>query len=161
MLIDDVGRALAGVTELSRWRMEMTDLGEGRLLINDAYNANPESMRAALDALTGIASRRGGRAIAVLGEMRELGEDSPAAHADLGREAVARGVDHLIGVGDVTLPMVEVAVDHIAATSVPDRAAALAWLRSHLQPDDVVLVKASRGARLELLASSLIEEVGL
>lgn len=163
MALPEVATALGDVEQVSRWRMEITDLGEGRLLINDAYNANPESMRAALDALVSIASGRadrGGRAIAVLGEMRELGADSAAAHADLGRAAAERGVAHLVGVGEATVPMVEAAIGHIAAVSVPDRAAALAWLRSHLRPDDVVLIKASRGDRLELLATSLIEEVG-
>lgn len=156
----EIGAALARVDHLSRWRMEVTELGNGQVLINDAYNANPESMRAALDALSAIASRRGGRAIAVLGEMRELGDDSATAHAEIGRAAVQRGVHHLIGVGEAAEPMVAAAIDHIAATSLPDRAAALAWLRSHLQADDIVLVKASRGAQLEWLASSLTEEVG-
>ncbi|RYI99010.1 MAG: UDP-N-acetylmuramoyl-tripeptide--D-alanyl-D-alanine ligase, partial [Actinomycetales bacterium] len=156
MDLGSAAAALGRVTQVSRWRMELTELGDGRLLINDAYNANPESMRAALDALVAIAERRGGRAVAVLGEMRELGADSATAHADLGRDAAARGVAHLIGVGEVTLPMVEAAIDHIPAASVPDRAAALAWLRSHLRPHDVVLIKASRGDRLELLATSLI-----
>lgn len=159
-----IATSLAGVRQLSQWRMELTELSEERLLINDAYNANPESMLAALDALAGIAARRGGRAIAVLGEMRELGEDAAVAHARLGEAAVERGVDHLIGVGDPLLPAVE-AVNHAAngttaAASASDPAAALAWLRSHLRSGDVVLVKASRGIRLEQLATSLIEELG-
>ena len=156
-----IAASLGRVQQISRWRMELTELGGGRLLINDAYNANPESMAAAIDALVGIARSRGGRAIAVLGEMRELGDDSERAHADLGRLCAAHGVAHLLGVGEAMQAAVSAAEPTAAATSLPDRAAALAWLRTHLRDDDVVLLKASRAARLELLAQALTGEEGL
>lgn len=168
-----VAATLGRIEHTSPWRMELTDLARGVLLINDSYNANPESMRAAIDAAVAIAGKRGSRVVAVLGEMLELGDGSAEAHTAVGRYAAEQGVACLIGVGPVAAGIVagagrpepgradpEPANPGTSAVSVPDRESALASLRSQLQPGDVVLVKASRGARMELLAEALIEEVG-
>jgi UDP-N-acetylmuramoyl-tripeptide--D-alanyl-D-alanine ligase len=138
--------------------MEVTRRPDGVTVVNDAYNANPESMRAALAALAGMpATRR----VAVLGGMAELGPDAAAEHERLGRDAVAAGVDLLVGVGPDAVGMVTGATAAGArhgqgALSVPDRAAALDLLTEVLVPGDVVLVKASRSNGLEVLAADLL-----
>jgi UDP-N-acetylmuramoyl-tripeptide--D-alanyl-D-alanine ligase len=158
----EVVAALRNAVGLSRWRMELHDLPGGGVLINDAYNANPASMRAAVDTLARIGSGRSTRTVAVLGEMKELGDTSAALHREIGEETARAGVDALLVVGDGAAPMVEGArsVTGWAGTAVPvaDRDAALAWLRENIAAGDVVLVKASRGAALEHVAQGLVEE---
>jgi UDP-N-acetylmuramoyl-tripeptide--D-alanyl-D-alanine ligase len=138
--------------------MEVTRRDDGVTVVNDAYNANPESMRAALAALAGMPA---GRRIAVLGGMAELGPDADAEHLRLGRDAVAAGVDLLIAVGPDAVGIAEgaVAAGRRAgeeSVHVPDRAAGLALVSEALRPGDVVLVKASRSYGLELLAAELL-----
>ncbi|MGY1835428.1 UDP-N-acetylmuramoyl-tripeptide--D-alanyl-D-alanine ligase [Blastococcus sp. SYSU DS0510] len=153
-----VAAALSEAGPRSRWRMEIDRRADGVTVVNDAYNANPESMRAALAALAGLA---GTRRIAVLGGMAELGPDAAAEHERLGRDAVAAGVDLVVAVG---ADAVGIAGGATAAgrrageesVHVPDRAAALALLSEVLRPGDVVLVKASRAHGLELLAADLL-----
>ncbi|HSV40812.1 MAG TPA: UDP-N-acetylmuramoyl-tripeptide--D-alanyl-D-alanine ligase [Nocardioidaceae bacterium] len=158
----DVATSLGRVTSLSKWRMEVHELPTGVTVINDAYNANPDSMRAALKALAAIGRARGpaARTVAVLGEMRELGESSLEEHDALGRLAVRLDIHQLVVVGEAARPM------HLGAylegswgeesVFVRDNDEALAWLREHLAPGDVVLVKASRGARLEQVADGIL-----
>jgi UDP-N-acetylmuramoyl-tripeptide--D-alanyl-D-alanine ligase len=154
----DVAGALSTATARSRWRMEVDRRADGVVVVNDAYNANPESMRAALAALTGLpATRR----VAVLGAMGELGPDAAAEHDRLGRDAAAAGVDLIIAVGPDAVGIAEgaAAAGHRAgeeSVHVPDRAAARALLTEVLRPGDVVLVKASRAYGLELLAADLL-----
>jgi UDP-N-acetylmuramoyl-tripeptide--D-alanyl-D-alanine ligase len=131
----------------SRFRGERLELGEGIVLVNDCYNANPVSMRAALDHL---ASLNGGRRIAVLGEMAELGGDAPRYHREVGEHARARGVDLLIGVG-------EQARDYDPDELVGDPEEAAELLAEQLDPGDAVLVKGSRSAGLEAVAETLPE----
>ena len=162
--LHDVSATLGEAVSLSRWRMEITDLPDGSVLVNDAYNANPASMRAAVDTLARIGERRrttGGRTIAVLGEMKELGDAHDAAHREVG-EAVARaGIDHLLVVGEPAAAIADGAGSDPdwagTAVRVADRDGALAWLRENIAAGDVVLVKASRGAALELVAQGLTE----
>ncbi|MEW2519479.1 UDP-N-acetylmuramoyl-tripeptide--D-alanyl-D-alanine ligase [Actinacidiphila alni] len=146
--LDAAPAALAGAA-LSKWRMELRGLACGARLLNDSYNANPDSTRAALDALAAVA---GGRRIAVLGEMLELGAESVAEHRAVGEYAAARA-DVVAVVGAGALPIAAGA----GARAVPlaDRAAAVTWLRARLRPDDVILVKGSRGARLNEVAAAL------
>jgi UDP-N-acetylmuramoyl-tripeptide--D-alanyl-D-alanine ligase len=138
--------------------MEVTRRPDGVAVNNDAYNANPESMRAALAALVGMpATRR----IAVLGAMGELGDGAPAEHERLGRDAAAAGTDLVVAVGP---DAVGIATGADAAglsvgegsVHVPDRAAARELLAEVLRPGDVVLVKASRSYGLEVLAEALL-----
>jgi UDP-N-acetylmuramoyl-tripeptide--D-alanyl-D-alanine ligase len=153
-----VAAALSGATARSRWRMEVDRRADGVTVVNDAYNANPESMRAALAALTGMPA---GRRIAVLGAMGELGPGAPAEHERLGRDAAAAGVDLIVAVGADAVGIAEGAVAagrraREESVHVPDRAAARELLAEVLRPGDVVLVKASRAYGLELLAADLL-----
>ncbi|MFW6091967.1 MAG: UDP-N-acetylmuramoyl-tripeptide--D-alanyl-D-alanine ligase [Actinomycetota bacterium] len=157
----DVAAALSEATARSRWRMEVTDRGDGVTIINDAYNANPESMRAALQTLVTIGRDR--RTWAVLGEMRELGTASEAEHDALGRLAVSLGVGRLVAVGEGARPVEAGAAAagegrQGRAEWVPDVERAIDLLRAQVTAGDVVLVKASRAAGLERLAAALSEE---
>jgi len=132
--------------EFAGWRNQEQELPGGGLLINDAWNANPISMRAALEHLR---ERAGGRrTVAVLGEMAELGEYAPDAHRDVA-EAVAE-----------TAPDVVIAVGPLARAYggrwVPDRDAALELLRRELRPGDCVLLKGARVLELDRLADELV-----
>jgi UDP-N-acetylmuramoyl-tripeptide--D-alanyl-D-alanine ligase len=131
----------------SRFRGERLELGDGIVLVNDCYNANPVSMRAALDHLASI---EGARRIAVLGEMAELGPDAPVYHREVGGHARAQGVDLLIGVGE---PARAYDPDEL----VGDPAEAAELLAAQLEPGDAVLVKGSRSAGLESVAEALAE----
>jgi UDP-N-acetylmuramoyl-tripeptide--D-alanyl-D-alanine ligase len=131
----------------SRFRGERLELGDGIVLVNDCYNANPLSMRAALDHL---ATFDGGRRIAVLGEMMELGAGAAGYHREVGEHARAAGVDLLIGVGE---PARDYDPDELVGT--PEEAAEL--LAAQLEPGDTVLVKGSRSAGLEAAAETLRE----
>jgi UDP-N-acetylmuramoyl-tripeptide--D-alanyl-D-alanine ligase len=130
----------------SRLRGELVELPGNAILINDSYNANPISMRAALDHLASLPTD--GRRVAVLGEMRELGPEAAAYHREIGEHARRRGVELLIGVGELGR---EYAPDAEAA----DAEEAAAALAERLQPRDAVLVKGSRTVGLELVAEKL------
>jgi UDP-N-acetylmuramoyl-tripeptide--D-alanyl-D-alanine ligase len=131
----------------SRFRGERLELPGGIVLVNDCYNANPVSMRAALDHLATLGADR---SVAVLGEMGELGPDSPRYHREVGAHARAAGVDFVVGVG---LPARDYDPDELVAD--PGEAAEL--LAGRLEPRDAVLVKGSRSAGLEAVAEQLPE----
>jgi UDP-N-acetylmuramoyl-tripeptide--D-alanyl-D-alanine ligase len=131
----------------SRFRGERLELGDGIVLVNDCYNANPVSMRAALSHLATLGE---GRRIAVLGQMAELGPGASAYHREIGEGARAEGVDLLIGVGE---PAREYGPDEL----VGDPAEAAELLAAQLEPGDTVLVKGSRSAGLEVVAETLAE----
>ena len=145
----DAQAGAAGV-ELSRWRGEEAPLPGDGLLINDSYNANPISMRAALSHLVERADGR--RTVAVLGEMAELGPEAPAYHRDVGRFVAELGVDALLGVGPLAAAYVEGAGGGEWVPTVEDAVARLGTL---VRPGDCVLVKASRAAGLEAVAEAL------
>jgi UDP-N-acetylmuramoyl-tripeptide--D-alanyl-D-alanine ligase len=158
----DIAAALGQATAASRWRMEVTERDDGVVIINDAYNANPESMRAALKALASVARSRRARSFAVLGHMAELGADGPGEHDALGRLAVRLDVSRVVAVGEQARP-----IQHGAALEgswdgesswVPDVDAAVDLLRRELRPGDVVLVKASRAASLERVALTIADD---
>jgi UDP-N-acetylmuramoyl-tripeptide--D-alanyl-D-alanine ligase len=131
----------------SRFRGERLELGDGIVLVNDCYNANPVSMRAALDHL---ATLEGTRRIAVLGEMAELGPGAPGYHREIGAHARAEGVDLVVGVGE---PARAYGPDELVGD--PEEAAEL--LAAQLEPGDAVLVKGSRSAGLEAVSETLAE----
>jgi UDP-N-acetylmuramoyl-tripeptide--D-alanyl-D-alanine ligase len=131
----------------SRFRGERLEIGDGIVLVNDCYNANPVSMRAALSHL---ASFESGRRIAVLGEMAELGPGAADYHREVGERARAEGVDLLVGVGEAARAY---APDELVAA--PEDAAEL--LAAQLGPGDTVLVKGSRSAGLEAVSEALKE----
>jgi UDP-N-acetylmuramoyl-tripeptide--D-alanyl-D-alanine ligase len=157
----DIADGLGAAVARSRWRMEVHRRSDGVTVINDAYNANPESVRAALEALRHLA--RDGRAFAVLGHMAELGEYSQASHLEVGEFAARSGAAALIAVGAEAAPMLTGARRVTSwpgqALAVPDGQAALEVLANRLRPGDVVLVKASRAAGLESVAAFLLQEV--
>jgi UDP-N-acetylmuramoyl-tripeptide--D-alanyl-D-alanine ligase len=146
-----LGADLAGMADraasigFSRFRGERLELPGGIVLVNDCYNANPVSMRAALDHL---ATLEAARTIAVLGEMGELGPESASFHGEVGEHARAAGIDFVIGVG---APARDYDPDELVAD--PGEAAEL--LAARLEPGDAVLVKGSRSAGLEAIAEQL------
>ncbi|AFM17916.1 UDP-N-acetylmuramoyl-tripeptide--D-alanyl-D-alanine ligase [Mycolicibacterium chubuense NBB4] len=166
--LEQVAAALGGAGPVSRHRMQVSRRDDGVTIINDAYNANPDSMSAGLKALAWM-SRSGasqGRSWAVLGEMAELGDDAITEHDRIGRLAVRLDVTRLIvvGTGRPMSAMLNGAVMEGSwgseATAVADADAALALLRSELRPGDVVLVKASNSAGLSALADALAGDAG-
>jgi UDP-N-acetylmuramoyl-tripeptide--D-alanyl-D-alanine ligase len=150
----DIAEALGSVSSLSRWRMELRELPNGVVVLNDSYNANPDSMRAALDALASIgADPDVRRTVAVLGVMLELGRTSVSEHEAVGAYAAGLGIDRVLVIGEAARGIHDGA--GASATFLPDNAAAIAWVRENVTEGDAVLFKASRGARLDEVASSL------
>jgi len=141
-------RAAEGSAEIvfSPWRCEESPLPGGGLLINDAYNANPASMLAALEHLVERAGSR--RTVAVLGEMAELGTEGPRFHEELGAAARRLGVDVIVGIG-------ELGRRYRPDDWAPDATGAIGVVQSVVTPGDTVLVKASRAVGLEIVAESL------
>ncbi|WP_372348709.1 UDP-N-acetylmuramoyl-tripeptide--D-alanyl-D-alanine ligase [Streptomyces sp. KL116D] len=160
MSVEEIALALSEAGTLSRWRMEVTERSDGVTIVNDAYNANPESMRAALRAL--VAMGRGRRTWAVLGHMAELGDESLAEHDAVGRLAVRLNVSKLVAVGGREASWLQLGAYNEGSwgeesVHVSDAQAAVDLLRSELRPGDVVLVKASRSVGLESVAQALLE----
>ncbi len=152
-------QALNGVRLDSRWRMEVHETPAGVTIINDAYNANPESMTAGLRALASMGQGR--RTWAVLGEMRELGQAAATEHDAIGRLCVRLNINRLVAVGEGARA-IHMGAAHEGSWGeesayVPDVDAAIALLRAEVRPGDIVLVKASRAVGLERVASALME----
>ena len=139
--------------EFSRWRGEELPLPGGGLLINDAYNANPVSMRAALVHLAAVAGAR--RRVAILGDMAELGTGGPGYHEELGREVARHGVEALLAVGELARGYLDGAAGVPLRRWAPDAEAAAAEATDLVEPGDCVLVKASRAVGLERVADAL------
>jgi UDP-N-acetylmuramoyl-tripeptide--D-alanyl-D-alanine ligase len=159
MGLQEIAEALSAAVTVSRWRMEVTERADGVTVVNDAYNANPESMRAAVDALTHMA--RGRRSYAVLGGMAELGSSAVAEHEKIGQHVARSGVTGLIAVGAMAAPILDGARQVGSWTGecvqVDDVGGAVAALGERLRAKDVVLVKGSRVAGLERVAQALLE----
>ncbi|MFF0246809.1 UDP-N-acetylmuramoyl-tripeptide--D-alanyl-D-alanine ligase [Streptosporangium sandarakinum] len=160
-----IAEELSEAEPRSRWRMEVTDRADGVTVINDAYNANPESMRAAFGALGAIAGGR--RRLAVISSPSELGEHGAELNEGVGRTAAAAGLEALFVVGADAGPVLagaeaaaaeaRAAGGHVPRiTHVPDVETAVAELSALLAPGDVVLVKGSRVAGLERVAEALL-----
>ena len=152
--------ALESMKLAERWRMQLTERADGVFVINDAYNASPDSMKAALQTLAQL-GRQGHRTVAVLGEMAELGEFSAQEHDTIGRLAVRFNIDQVVVVG------AGAKIIHMGASqegswdgeskffeSIDE---ALVALRGMLVPGDVVLVKSSKSANLRHLGDDLLE----
>jgi UDP-N-acetylmuramoyl-tripeptide--D-alanyl-D-alanine ligase len=156
--LDSAVAAIEAVPRAERWRMELLPRPDGILVINDAYNASPDSTAAALKTLVQIAEP-GQRTVAVLGEMAELGEFADEEHDRLGRLAVRLNIGKLVVIGERARHI------HLAAglegswdgesVLVPDVDAAYDLLREELRPGDVVLVKSSKSAGLRFLGDRL------
>ena len=122
-------------------------------MINDAYNANPDSMRAALKHLAATAGDR--RRVAVLGDMAELGPGAPAFHEEIGAEAERQGVVALVAVGELARGYLDGASGIPVTRWAPNAIGAVTAVEEVVQPGDCVLVKASRSVGLELVAEAL------
>jgi UDP-N-acetylmuramoyl-tripeptide--D-alanyl-D-alanine ligase len=162
---EQVAAALSAAGPVPRHRMQVATRPDGVTVINDAYNANPDSVRAGLKALAWMAHQgdRPRRSWAVLGEMAELGDDAISEHDRIGRLAVRLDVSRLVvvGTGRSMRAMHQGAVMEgswgVEAAIVDDADAALALLRAELEAGDVVLVKASNAAGLGALAETLAQ----
>jgi UDP-N-acetylmuramoyl-tripeptide--D-alanyl-D-alanine ligase len=159
---DAVVSALATARARSRWRMELTETPSGVIVVNDAYNANPDSMRAALETLAVLGRRHpDARTIAVLGEMRELGDAAVSAHQAAGRLVASLEVDLLIVVGDSAREMHASASGtpgwHGKSVWAPDVSGATTMVARAVRPGDIVLVKASRAVGLERVGEALLQ----
>jgi len=152
----EIALGLAAVRPVGR-RLRLSRLPSGALLVDDCYNANPASMAAALDTLAELA--RGGRALAALGDMLELGEAEAESHRELGRLAQSKGVAVLATFGPRTAATHEAALaaglPAASAFHTEDAGALAAFFSGRLGPGDVLLVKASRGMKLERLVETL------
>jgi UDP-N-acetylmuramoyl-tripeptide--D-alanyl-D-alanine ligase len=157
MPVAEIAAGLSAAVARSRWRMEVTRRPDGVTVINDAYNANPESVRAALAALGTMA--RAGRGFAILGHMTELGDDADRLHEEIGAAAAAAGLAGLIVVGEAAAPILTgtkaVPSWQGELVHVPDAAAAVRAASDRLRTGDVVLVKASHSIGLERVALAL------
>jgi UDP-N-acetylmuramoyl-tripeptide--D-alanyl-D-alanine ligase len=151
--LDQIASGLSTAESQAKWRMEISEL-PSLVLINDAYNASPEAMAAALQTLVLFAQERGGESWAFVGKMHELGESSSADHAAIGTLASELGIDHLVCVG---APEYAASITASSATTVHqcEDIAAAVEVAKNLNKGDVVLVKASRSEKLELLADAL------
>lgn len=159
--LDAVAAALSQATARSPHRMDVRQVRVGDapvLLLDDSYNANPDSMRAALRALADVA--RGRRTVAVLGEMLELGPHSADLHREVGREAAALGLDVLIAVGPGARPIAQPLVGHAEVRDCADADAARSLLEEVVRPGDAVLVKGSNGSGVWKMAESLERGTG-
>ena len=158
----DIAAGLSEATARSKWRMELRERGDGVLVINDAYNANPDSVRVAIDAVAQM-SGDSVRGFAVLGYMAELGDTAEASHAEVGQLVARAGLAGVVAVGEGARPVLDGARAvpgwQGEAIWVPDNGTAVEALRGRLRPSDVVLVKASRVAALWEVAAGLLAEV--
>lgn len=151
--------AVSSAKPQTKWRMEVSELANGVTLVNDAYNANPESMRAGLKALKAMAGDR--RTWAVLGEMRELGENAPEAHDEIGRLCVRLDVNRLIAVGKGA-KLIQMGAslegswgnESLYVDTIDE---AVEILKNELQSGDIVYLKASRAIGLESVAQALTD----
>lgn len=153
-------RAIEEMPLAERWRMQLMHRNDGLTVINDAYNASPDSTKAALQTLAQL-GKSGRRTIAVLGEMAELGKFSREQHDAIGRIVVRLNIDQLVVVGDAAKLI------HMGALQegswdgeskfFDEIEQALAYLRAMLEPGDIVLVKSSKSANLRHLGDALLE----
>jgi UDP-N-acetylmuramoyl-tripeptide--D-alanyl-D-alanine ligase len=155
----EIARGLAQ-TKPTKNRSEVTQVG-GRNVIADLYNANPTSTKAAIDAVVGL--KGSARAFAILGDMLELGPESPQLHRDVGAHVVARGVDGLIGVGKLGREFVRGALDAGMAREFvfmsDEKYAAAVRAVEWTQPGDWIVIKGSRGMKMEDVLAALREEL--
>jgi len=156
--IDVIAGALSTAELHSKWRMEIHEL-DGLVLINDAYNSSPESAEAALRTLVLFAQERGGQSWAFLGKMHELGASSPQRHASLGTLASELGIDHLVCINadeyaaEIS-PATQISVHKFTSFEQAQE------LVSEMNQGDVLLVKASRAEKFELLADLITKTWG-
>lgn len=152
--VDQIAGALSMAELASKWRMEIFEL-DGRLMINDSYNANPESMAAALRTLALFAQERGGSSWAVLGKMHELGPTENSDHAAIGKLVSDLAIDHLITVSMLAYSQGVPSDSESKVHEVLDKKSAVSLL-NQMQSGDVLLVKASRAEHFEEIAQEVV-----
>jgi UDP-N-acetylmuramoyl-tripeptide--D-alanyl-D-alanine ligase len=159
--LDAIADGLRRAVPHSAHRMQLASRDDDLLVVDDAYNANPESVASALDSLARLGSGRPGRTWAVLGEMRELGPDAEALHVAVGARAAEVGIDELVVIGSAAAPIVagwqQVAANR-PSRLVGDGAAAVLAVNRDARPGDTVLVKGSNALALWQVAESLLAE---
>lgn len=147
-----------------RGEVHRLELGEGgiALLIDDSYNSNPDAVAKALAGAASLSTNgRAGRRVAILGDMLELGPEAPTFHREAGRQASALGFSPVVGVGDLARELVlGAAAGGAEAIHLSEAAEAADWAAEHLAPGDVVLVKGSRGVRLDRVVARLLARLG-
>jgi UDP-N-acetylmuramoyl-tripeptide--D-alanyl-D-alanine ligase len=162
MEVTDIARALTTLKQMSKWRMEVQQIPGNVTIINDAYNANPESMTAALETLTAIPAT--GKTFSILGKMHELGNDSDAIHAQIAKLASDLGVTHVVAVGDEAkaygLPVLATDAKTSEGESqksvwLPDFDSACDYIVNEVNSGDILLFKASRAEQFEVLADRI------
>jgi UDP-N-acetylmuramoyl-tripeptide--D-alanyl-D-alanine ligase len=165
MEMEDIARALTTLKQMSKWRMEVHQIPGNVTIINDAYNANPESMSAALQTLTAIPAT--GKSIAILGKMHELGSTSDEIHAQVARLAIELGVERVVAVGELAtsygLPALasDTSVDEASGANgqysvwLPDFVQACDYIVNQVNSGDILLFKASRAEQFEVLAEQI------
>jgi UDP-N-acetylmuramoyl-tripeptide--D-alanyl-D-alanine ligase len=165
MEMEDIARALTTLKQMSKWRMEVHQIPGNVTIINDAYNANPESMSAALQTLTAIPAT--GKSIAILGKMHELGSTSDEIHAQVARLAIELGVERVVAVGELAtsygLPALasDTSVDEASGANgqysvwLPDFVQACDYIVKQDNSGDILLFKASRAEQFEVLAEQI------
>jgi UDP-N-acetylmuramoyl-tripeptide--D-alanyl-D-alanine ligase len=156
--IESIATVLSTAEVSSKWRMELHDIDD-HVLINDSYNANPESMGAALRTLALLSQERGGSSWAFLGKMHELGASEAQEHLQIGRLASELGIDHLVAIGTTLyldgLDLDTHAGDEMQTHSVLTQEEALGMME-HIQKGDVLLIKASRAEHLDELSEKMV-----
>lgn len=167
MEFETIARALTTLKQMSKWRMEVHQIPGNVTIINDAYNANPESMAAALQTLAAIPAP--GKSFAILGKMHELGDASDAIHEQISKLAIDLGVTQVIAVGELAKPYVPAAhtdsVRNMSESGVqksvwlPDFAAACDYIVNQVNSGDILLFKASRAEHFEVLAEQIEVEL--
>jgi len=152
---NEIATALSTFEPKSRWRMELSEIN-GVTVVNDSYNANPESMKAALETTRLLAQESGGRSFAFLGTMNELGNASDEMHSDIGKAVLALGIDYLVAVNEKRY-LID-SKGETEAILVSDLDQARTFFDS-IEAGDCVLFKASRSIGLERLAADLVESL--
>jgi UDP-N-acetylmuramoyl-tripeptide--D-alanyl-D-alanine ligase len=150
---DQIAGALSTAEMGAKWRMEVHTLDD-LIIINDAYNASPDSMKAAIATLAHLSQERGGESWAFLGNMRELGESSAQAHSEIGTLASSVGIDHLVTIGAPDYAAALSDNSQMAIHPCADIEEALSFIQ-YLNRGDVVLCKASRSDGLEVVAQEI------
>jgi UDP-N-acetylmuramoyl-tripeptide--D-alanyl-D-alanine ligase len=162
MEVTDIARALTTLKQMSKWRMEVHQIPGNVTIINDAYNANPESMTAALETLAAIPAT--GKTFSILGKMHELGNDSDAIHAQIAKLASELGVTQVIAVGEEAKAYGLPDLTSEAKTSegksqksvwLPDFDSACDYIVNEVKSGDILLFKASRAEQFEVLADRI------
>jgi UDP-N-acetylmuramoyl-tripeptide--D-alanyl-D-alanine ligase len=165
MEVTDIARALTTLKLMSKWRMEVHQIPGNVTIINDAYNANPESMTAALETLTAIPAT--GKTFSILGKMHELGNDSDAIHAQIAKLASELGVTQVVAVGEPAqaygLPALATNSETAASSEsrvqktvwLPDFDSACDYIVNEVNSGDILLFKASRAEQFEVLADRI------